>query len=260
MMTTCFLRRGRPAVFSALAALLLTSCAAGPEPVRTTVTGGGPGVLAAVAYEGPRARVAVSRFDVKAAKATGEVGSGLSDMLTSALFRSGRFVVLERGSGLEDLREEIDLAESGYVDPTRAAARGGWEGADILVTGVLTAFEPEAAGSGGWGFIIPLPARLGGGVRMKRDEAYLATEIRLVDVRTGRVVNATRVEGHSSRYRVGGAGGGLIGGILIGGALERYRNTPMEQALMVMIEDAVNEISRLVPEDYYRHEPGGGDS
>jgi curli biogenesis system outer membrane secretion channel CsgG len=45
-------------------------------------------------YSGPKARIAVADFDVKAAKATGEIGSGLREMLATALINSNRFSVV----------------------------------------------------------------------------------------------------------------------------------------------------------------------
>jgi curli biogenesis system outer membrane secretion channel CsgG len=47
-------------------------------------------------YSGPKARVAIADFDVKAAKATFEIGSGLREMLLTALINSNRFSVVER--------------------------------------------------------------------------------------------------------------------------------------------------------------------
>lgn len=236
--------------------LLLFSCAH-QEPVRTTVTTGGPDVSRAVSYTGPRARIAVGDFGVRAARAGSEIGPGVSDMLVTALFQSDRFIVLERGQSLGAVKQEVDLAGSGYVNPDAAPEKGGWEGADILLMGAVTAFEPKASGSRGGGIFLPLPARVGGGIRLERDEAYIAADLRLVDTRTSRIVNTTRVEGRSSSFRFGGLAGALLGRVVLGGAWETYRNTPMEQAVMVMLDNAVAEIARLVPENYYRH-PGTG--
>ncbi len=235
--------------------LLAASCATTEESVKTTVTTGGPGVKEVAAYQGPKARVGVASFKIKAAKAGGDIGEGMTDALVSALFRSNRFIVLERGETLNEIKEELNLTQSGYTEAGKAAAKGTWEGADILVMGAVTAFEPEAAGTGGGGLVIPLPAKFGGGFRISKNEAYVAAELRLVDVRTTRVLNTARVEGKASNFKVGGFGGALIGSVVLAGGLEKYRNTPMEKALMVMLDNAVNEIVKSVPEDYYRYAP-----
>jgi curli biogenesis system outer membrane secretion channel CsgG len=60
-------------------------------------------------YSGPKASVAVSDFDVKAASATYEIGSGLREMLVTALMNSNRFRVLER-QVLNAVMQEQELA------------------------------------------------------------------------------------------------------------------------------------------------------
>ena len=220
--------------------------------VETTVHTGGPTVQQAVTYHGPKARIAVASFKCKAAKCSGNIGEGLADMLATALFQSGRFIVLERGEGLRSIQEELNLGQSGYVRQDKAPKIGQMEGADILVIGAVTAFEPEASGTGVGGVVVPFKVPLLGGARFKKKEAYIALDLRLIDVRTGRVINATTVEGKASSWKAGGLMGGAIGEIGLGGWLNTYRNTPMEKAIRVMLVNAVNAISQMVPENYYR--------
>lgn len=233
-----------------LLVFFLALCGCGPE-ISTTVQTTGPTVQEVLTYQGPKARIAVGRFTCKAAKCTYEIGEGLADMLATALFRTGRFIVLERGEGLKAIQEELELAQSGYVEAGKGPKMGLMEGADILVMGAITAFEPEASGVLGGGIIVPLPG--GAGAVVGKKDAYIAADIRLVDVRTGRVINATRVEGKASSWRVGGIAGGLVGTVVLGGGLSVYKNTPMEKAVMVMLENAIQAISQMVPQSYYRY-------
>lgn len=242
------------AVSLPLTIALLNGC--GPQ-IQTTVDTGGPTVQEAITYEGPKARIGVARFDCKAEKCGGEIGYGLSDMLSTALFKSGRFVVLERGEGLSEVQRELQLSESGYVDKSKAPKMGLMEGADVLLMGAITAFEPKASGTRAGGVVVPFNVPLLGGVAVKKDEAYIAADIRLVDVRTGRIINATTVEGLASRYKVGGIGGFIAGTVALGAGFSTYKNTPMEKAVRVMLDDAINEISKLVPQDYYRYDNRG---
>ena len=237
-------------------AFFAASCAMSEEAISTTVTTGGPSVAEVTIYQGPKARIAVARFEMKAAKGYNEIGTGMSDMLVDSLFQSNRFIVLERGEGLSDIKEELALSESGYTEKGKTAEKGTLEGADILLTGAITAFEPESEGAGGGGFVIPLPLKIGGGVRIKSNKAYIAANIRLVDVRTGRVINSVKVEGKASEFKFGVVGGGLIGGVVLAGGFEKYKNTPMEKAVAVMLDAAIKEIVKSVPEDYYRYKPG----
>ncbi|MFH2069309.1 MAG: CsgG/HfaB family protein [Candidatus Omnitrophota bacterium] len=234
----------------------IASCATSEEAISTTVTTGGPTVAEVTTYQGPKARIAVARFEMKAARGYGEIGTGMSDMLIDALFKTNRFIVLERGEGLSDIKEELALGESGYTEKGKAAEKGSMEGADVLLTGAITAFEPESEGSGGGGLVIPLPLKIGAGVRIKSNKAYIAASIRLVDVRTSRIINSAKVEGKASDFKLGVVGGGLVGGVVLAGGFEKYKNTPMEKAITVMLENAVNEVVKNVPEDYYRYKPG----
>jgi len=237
-----------------LMAMFIAAC--GPE-IRSNVKTGGPTVQQAITYHGPKARIAIASFKCKAAKCYGEIGDGVSDMLSTALFQSGRFIVLERGEGLQAIQQELNLAQSGYVNQQQAPQKGLMEGADILVIGAITAFEPHASGIGGGGVAVPLNVPLIGGIAASKKEAYIAADIRLVDVRTGRVINATKVEGKASSWKVGGLGGTMVGSVALGAGLSAYKNTPMEKAVRVMIDNAVKAISQLVPENYYRYSPTG---
>jgi len=234
--------------------MLISGC--GPE-VATSVKPGGPTVEQAITYHGPKARIAVASFRCKAAKCNGQIGDGVSDMLSTSLFQSGKFVVLERGEGLEAIQNELRLGQSGYVNQNKAPQAGLMEGADILVIGAITAFEPNASGLGAGGLVIPSKIPLVGGVSVGENQAYISADIRLVDVRTGRVINATKVEGKASDWKVGGLGGTLVGSVVLGAGLSAYKNTPMEKAVRVMIDNAVKSISQLVPESYYRYKGTG---
>ncbi len=241
-----------PLKHTLLGILLFFVLACTSTQVQTQVDTTGPAPGQVLTYTGPKARIAVASFKCKAAKCSGQIGEGIADMLATALFRTGRFIVLERGEGLKAIQEELNLGQSGYVRPGAAPQIGQMEGADILVIGAITAFEPEASGLGGGGIVVPYKIPFLGGAKFKKKEAYIAADIRLVDVRTGRVIAATTVEGKASSWKVGGLMGGVLGDVALGGGLEAYKNTPLEKAVRVMLYNAVEAISRMVPENYYR--------
>ncbi|AZV47079.1 hypothetical protein C3L23_07270 [Nautilia sp. PV-1] len=198
-------------------------------------------------YNGPKARIAVASFKCKAAKCNGQIGSGIADMLTTELVKTGKFIVLERGEGLNAVEKEYAL-NTNINKPIR-----NLEGADILIVGAITAFEPKAGGIAAGGFVIPKGIPFIGGVKLGKNEAYIAADLRLIDVRTGRIIAVATVEGKTSDWKVGGLGGGVSGIGIVGGGLSVYKNTPMEKAIRVMIAKAVNKIETLIPETYYRY-------
>ncbi len=229
------------------AMLLLLTCALATARVRAQ---DGTGDTAP-----DRARIAISMSCD--AGGCNDVVSGLNDMLTTTLVRTHRFVVLERGGGLSDAAHEVDLGESSYANRRKVVKKGGMMGAEVLVRAAITAFEPNASGTRGTGLAVPSGIPVLGGMHFGSSDAYIAMDMRLIDVRTGEVIDATRVEGKASSFSVGGLGGGTIGKIGLGGGLDVYRNTPMEKAIAVLLDEAVQKLTDRIPARYFRHQAGG---
>ena len=121
-------------------------------PKATVTTPGGKSIDEAQqeAYDGPKARIAVSQFKDKTGKGwwTGAIGDGMADMLSTALFHSNRYIVLERQQVSDVLREQ-DLGAAGRIKKGTEAPIGEIEGAELLITGAVTEFEGAASGVGG---------------------------------------------------------------------------------------------------------------
>ena len=139
-------------------------------------------------YDGPKMRIAVQDFTFKAAKGSNRLGQGMSDMLADSLFNTGRFIVLER-EHIEDVLAEQDFGASGRVDQRTAAPIGQIEGAQLLIRGSVIQFEENCRG----GAVLLIGAK----------RACMAINLRIIDARSGRVVNATTVEGTSADAGVG---------------------------------------------------------
>lgn len=205
-------------------------------------------------YSGPKARVAVADFDVKAAKATGEIGTGLREMLVTALINSSRFSVVER-QALNAVMQEQELGASGAAQAGAGGAqRGKIKTADLIITAAVTEFEPEAsggrAGIGGGGGVGSgiLGALLGGAL----NKAHMALDLRIVDASTSEVLAATRVQGQATDIS-GGLGAGFFGSWALGVGLGGYANTPMEKAIRICIIEAVRYISQTIPPTLYKY-------
>jgi len=206
----------------------------------------------AEAYNGPKARIAVSRFKNKAGGGwwTSGIGDGMADQLTTALFNSNRFIVLER-QALSDVLSEQDLGASGRVRSDTAAAIGDIEGAELLVVAAVTEFEGKASGSQGGlgGGMSGILGAVMGGVQ----RAHMAIDLRIIDARTSRILAATSVEGEATDVNLGGLLGGYgSAGALVGG-LSGWKNTPVEKAMRMCIKEAVHFISTKTPQKYYHY-------
>ncbi|MDH5632898.1 MAG: CsgG/HfaB family protein [Gammaproteobacteria bacterium] len=200
---------------------LLSACGANARVVSDSQ---GPGIQQAQQepYAGPKRSLAVKAFSFKAGRGGHRVGQGMSDMLTDALFNSGRFIVLER-ENIKDVLDEQDLGASGRVKPSTAAPKGQLEGAELLVRGSVIQFEPRCSG--------------GSAIVFSASRACIAINIRIIDSATGRVVNATTVEGSSVDKRIG-----FVTRSELPIGLGMYKGTPMERAIRNTIQAAVDHI------------------
>lgn len=220
-------------------------------------SGGGPSIQEAQQESalGPKARIAVSRFTNKTGKGwyTGEIGDGMADMLATSLFNTNRFIVLER-QGLKEVMQEQNLGASGRVSQETAAPIGKIEGAELLVMGAVTEFEPGSKGGGGsvGGAGIPgVGGLIFGAISGGFKESHLAIDLRLVDARTSRIVHATSVEGTATDVNLGGLLGGAGAGVAMAGSLGGWSKTPMEKALRICLNKAVEFVVSQTPAQYY---------
>jgi curli biogenesis system outer membrane secretion channel CsgG len=236
----------------AVSVFVSLACAAYAQPQPTAQVDNNVGTAAMPPYSGPKARIAVSDFDVKAAKAGGEIGTGLREMLVTALMNSNRFRVVER-QVLNALMQEQELAASGAAQ-AGGVQRGQIKTADLMITAAVTEFEPEAsggaAGLGGGGKVGHgiLGAVLGGSM----NKAHMAMDIRILDTSTSEILAATRVQGQATDMQ-GGIMAGFLGSWGLGAGLSGYANTPMEKAIRVCIIEAVKYISQQVPANYFKY-------
>lgn len=200
---------------------MLTACSS----ARVVSQGGGPTIQQAqdAPYNGIKKRIAVTAFERKTPKGGATIGTGLAAMLSDSLFNTNRFIVLER-ERLDEVMQEQDLGDTGRFRQDTVVPKGELEGAELIIRGAVTEFEPDCRG----GSLLLLGAKT----------ACVAINLRIIDVKTGRIVNSTTVEGTS-----GTAGVGLVftrSTLPIG--LGAWSKTPMEQAMRQCIEKAVQHI------------------
>ncbi|MCX6899349.1 MAG: hypothetical protein NT105_11655 [Verrucomicrobia bacterium] len=132
-------------------------------------------------YFGLKRLVAVTQFINKSGyQGQLQLGNGLADMLTDALIRSGRFIVIERQQ-LKDVLREQDFAQSGRTVAAGAAEVGKLLNAQAIVIGTVTHYDEHVmVGSGA----------VGGGpqFQVSTATARLQINVRVVDTTTGEVI------------------------------------------------------------------------
>jgi len=110
------------------------------------------------------------------------LGSGIADMMSTALLENGSFRLVERGETLRLILEEHALVQSGLVTGANAARIGQLLGATHVITGKVTEFGIRKK-SASVGFIL-------GGAGKKTITSRVVMDARLVDVSTGEAVKA----------------------------------------------------------------------
>jgi len=223
-------------------------------------------------YSGPRARVAVADFEWKVGGSgsstkmtfggqTVEVEhtrqrgytTGLRDMLTTAMVQSKRYRVLER-QNLSSLEKEMALVNKGLTDKT-GIQKGQVKGADLLVMGAVTGWDPGTSGGGGGlgGGMLGKASAVFGGIRGAFKKSTMAMDIRIVDTSTSEVLAATRVEGIAKDVNLGGFLGAFGGSGGMAGGLGGFAKTPMEKAIRTCLYNATKYIVENTPQQYMRY-------
>lgn len=240
--------------------VLLTGCSGGAN----VVLGDGRriGEIQGEPYNGPLKRIAVAAVldhtggkgmsditrqiglltgEGRKAKAS-DILSGIRDLLTTALFNTNRFILLER-EGLDEVIAEQTFQEGNRSLPSQLKHK--LEGAELLLLTAVTDFDMGASG----GLAFPIPIKLNdngdfGVLDVEMRTAHVAMDMRLVDVATGRVVATTAVEGSARKFGVAMAGVFSANGghLRLPGLLSLFNNTPIEGATLEMVDSAAHEL------------------
>lgn len=151
-------------------------------------------------------------------------GTDLQDMLIAELASMKSFRVLERKE-LDAVIKEQDLGASGRVSKSTSSRIGNITGAKYLVAATVSAFE-ESTGGDGAGLSFK-GISIGG----KRGKAYIAVDLKVIDVETGEIADARTVEASSKSggLRLGLSRGGFSGN------LGKHKKTPAGKAIRACV-------------------------
>lgn len=162
---------------------------------------------------GPKLRVAVMDLRADAFTATREYGPtsttstieipppagfalGITEMLTTALAETGRFVVLERAV-LQEILAEQDFGALGRVTQQTAAQQGQLLGVQALITGGITEYNYTSSSLGG---NVSVFNRVSAGAQQLK--AMVALDMRLIDAETGEIIASKRGDGTATARTV----------------------------------------------------------
>ena len=206
--------------------LSLTGCAVLDKPVQFI------GQAFFPAYSGSKAAIIVADFEIKAAKATADAGSGLQDMLIARLNKTNRFLI---------------------ISPKDNTGKN----AKLIIATEVVDFEPRASGGsegvGGGGSASS--GTLGSLLGVTGNKSTIALNIRIVDTASSKVLVSGRVSGQAAD--TGFASRSRHRGSVLNEGLSAYTDTSMGEAINKCIVEAVEYIVQNVPASYYKGDKNG---
>ena len=197
-------------------------------------------------YGGLKKTVAVDTFQAAEAVGGSVTADGMTAMLTEALVKDGRFLLVER-PGLSSIQTEQALAKSGASTGT-AAGGGQLIGASAIVRAAVTKYEAAAGGQSLQVGGLPFGSMLGSQLGLKNQKAVMEISLRLIDTTTGQIISIAKAEGSASSTNVDASLVNNRSGANVG--LGGFHATPIGQAGEDAIRKAVfliNEGMRNVP-------------
>jgi curli biogenesis system outer membrane secretion channel CsgG len=230
--------RSRSLCIAAALALVTASPAFALWGKATTTTESGNAKMNLGEYKGLKQAIGCKDFDNEAGwHGEWELGHNLSIMLESALFDSGRFVIVEREK-LGTVIAEQDLAASGRTAKSKVAKTGLIRSARYIGSGAVT--EVTDSQSGGGGGVSFKGIRLGGG----KSEAQITVIVKLIDTTTSEIVAKERIVGKAGNTS-------LSVGLSVGGLstdMGGFKKTPLGQAAQDCITKAAEFIAKKMEE------------
>ena len=139
-----------------------------------------------VTHKGPKLRVGIVDFVNKSSYGAGRLGTSASDILTTELFKTEAFIIVERAQ-LKRVLGEQSLGQTGVVNPETAAQAGKVLGLNALVTGSISQFGVTTGGAD-YGIY-----------KQKVQTAKCAVDVRVVDAATGQLLFADSGRGEFER-------------------------------------------------------------
>ena len=83
-------------------------------------------------------------------------------------------------------------------------------------------------------------------------KTYIQMFVRIVDIRTGRILKSFRVEGEYTKWNTALGEGAFKKGAVLGG-VQVSQNISVEMAAVDLVKKLSKEIIKNIPENYYRY-------
>lgn len=148
------------------------------------------------------------------------VGTGMTEMLATALTQTGCFDVQERAT-IDEINRELALV----------GKKVEAEAADYLISGSITSlgFEQSSTGLGGLSSLGGVLGLIAGSIDYKKSRVHMNMDIRVVDVRRARVIASRTFQANNEKSGFGLGALGWGGGVALGGNHASISGSPLEE-------------------------------
>ena len=184
----------------------------------------------------PKKTVTIYQFDSTVPEIS---PASATDMFTTALIKSNAFDVLERQRLDESVYQEKQLNQGGVT--TGDVAQHRLTGADFIFTGAITEANAQKKKTGVAGTYD------GVGLETSGEKAEIGLDVRVLDAKTGKVLDAVDVRKEIAQggYSVSGLGKKLFGKKKVKGAnlgIAHDKKEGIDKALRDCIDEAVKTL------------------
>lgn len=176
------------------------------------------------------------------------LGEGLSEMLITELSKINKFQVLET-TQLGTLKDEIQMGQDGWVEPSEKVEKGGFAAADFMFTGKVTRYGSKESKIGLGGFV---PGNVGN-LGVRQTLADVRIDWRLVDAASRKVIMAGSATanhkgtGFDVGVNVGGSGG------QIGFGNKEFMDSALGKATVAALSQITDALTPLTLPESGRH-------
>ena len=121
------------------------------------------------------------------------LGSGLAEVVRKMLMDSGKVEIVGR-EDLDLMKQELNLSRDGFFDPSTFPKKGGFQGADFLITGKILDFGHFSKDTG-----IGALGKMAGGFTQTKTTAFVRLALEVVDLKNGKLVFSKNAEEREER-------------------------------------------------------------
>jgi len=167
------------------------------------------------------------------------IGEGLAQIFRKRLMDTGKIQIVVR-EDLNEMRDELKLAEDGFFEASTFPAKGGFQGADYIIVGRVLDFGHYSRDTS-----IGALNKMFEGLSYTKTTAYVRIGIEVVDLTTGRLTMADEAEGKHQKSGAILLAGDLkrifIGGIKIGSS--EFENSMIGRATKTAMDRLMSRLA-----------------